>query len=108
MIINYFVILLLTFVAVSYTKTCLGIDGQPVVWWVQLIFPGKLNNGFAYMDDRYAAPSFGIHREKADSVFTGIGRTLSQINTLNLQRLAWNDQTPTGQTSSTKAHSKGV
>jgi hypothetical protein len=66
MIINYLVLLFLTLVIVSHSKTCLGIDGQPVVWWVQLIFPDKLNNGFAYMDDRYVS-SFGIHREKADS-----------------------------------------
>jgi hypothetical protein len=108
MMINYLVVLFLTAVTISNCRTCLGIDSHPVVWWIQLIFPGKLNNGFAYIDDRYAAPFFGIHREKADTEFTAIGKTLSQINILNLQRIAWNDQSPTGQVSSTKAHSKGM
>lgn len=35
-------------------------------------------------------------------------KTLSQINTLEMNSLAWNDQKPNGTMSSVKAHSKGV
>lgn len=34
--------------------------------------------------------------------------TLAQINDLGLDRVAWNDQKPNNQTSSSKAHSKGI
>lgn len=34
--------------------------------------------------------------------------TLLQINSLKLENIAWNDQKPTGQTSTKSAHSKGL
>lgn len=64
--------------------------------------------GFAYFDSSYAAPSFVIHQNRADSESTPMTRTLSQINVLQMNSMAWNDQKPNGTISSVKAHSKGV
>ena len=87
---------------------CLNPNGTVVNWWLQLVFPGSVPGGFAYIDSTYAAPSFVIHSEAADSAGTPMTRTLSQINSLKLESVAWNDEKPDGNTSSTKAHSKGV
>lgn len=73
-----------------------------------MVFPGAVTGGFGYIDSTYAAPSFVVHPEAADSAGTPMTRTLSQINTLKLESVAWNDEQPNGNTSSTKAHSKGV
>lgn len=104
----YWLLLLLLIVQYSKSQVCLGINGEPVTWWVQLIFPGKFSNGFGYMDSTFRTSSLEIHREKADSIATALTRTLNQINNNNFDTVAWNDQWPTGQTSSTKAHSKGL
>lgn len=91
-----------------YANSCLSVDGEYRDWWVQLIFNGNHSNGFAYFDSSFVAPSFVAHTEKADSSGTALARTLVQINDFNLQTIAWNDEWPTGQKSSVKAHSKGV
>lgn len=89
-------------------QQCLNPNGTVVSWWVQLLFPTSVQGGFAYIDNTYAAPSFVIHQEEGDSSKTAMTRTLSQINTLKMSSMAWNDENPNGTTSSTKAHSKGV
>ena len=90
------------------SQTCLDPNGNPVSWWVQLIFPGSVPGGFAYFDSSYTAPSFVIEQQDPDAQTTPMTRTLSQINTINLQSTAWNDEHPSGSKSSSKAHSKGV
>lgn len=68
--------------ALSFSKLCLNPDGESVDWWLQLIFPSNVPGGFAYFDSSYAAPSFVINQNRADSDDTPMTRTLSQINTL--------------------------
>lgn len=63
---------------------CLNPNGTAVNWWLQMVFPGSVPGGFAYIDSTYAAPSFVIHSEAADSAGTPMTRTLSQINSLKL------------------------
>lgn len=77
-------------------------------WWLKLIFPSNVPRGYAYFDSTYAAPSFVINQNYPDSEFSPMTKTLSQINTLEMNSLAWNDQKPNGTMSSVKAHSKGV
>ena len=102
------VFLLSVLLVTVQSQNCLNPSGKPVNWWVQLLFPPSVNSGFAYYDSTYTAPSFVVHPENPDSVNTPMTRTLSQINTMGLQTVAWNDENPNGTTSSTKAHSKGV
>jgi hypothetical protein len=101
-------ILIVVLLATANADQCLNPNGTVVNWWLQMVFPGAVPGGFAYIDSTYAAPSFVIHSEAADSANTPMTRTLSQINTLKLESVAWNDEKPDGNTSSTKAHSKGV
>lgn len=104
---KYCVFLILSILALSNADQCLNPSGTMVSWWVQMIFPGT-TPGYAYFDSTFTAPSFVVHTQLADSAGTAMTRTLSQINTLKLESLAWNDEKPDGTTSSTKAHSKGV
>jgi hypothetical protein len=78
-------------VTIAHTQKCLDNNGRAVTWWVQLLIPGKVQQGFAYFDSSFKAPSFVLFNQKADSSNTPLTRTLSQINLQKLQTLAWND-----------------
>lgn len=73
------------------SQPCLDINGNPVNWWVKLIYPGTVPGGFSYFDSTYAAPSFVSYQQAADSPGTPLYNTLNQINTMGLQTSAWND-----------------
>jgi hypothetical protein len=47
---------------IANSKTCVGIDGRNVAWWVQLIFPGTFENGFGYIDSLSNNSTFAIHK----------------------------------------------
>lgn len=83
--------LLPLFLALSLCNSCIGMDGSSTDWWVQLIFPGKFSNNFAYMDSKHKTPSFTLYPFKADSPQTPLSQTLSQINSMSLEYVAWND-----------------
>lgn len=85
------IVLVLCLIALSNSQPCLDPNGNPVNWWVKLLFPGTVPGGFAYLDSSYAAPSFVIFQEDPDSLNTPLTRTLQQINDMNLQTAAWND-----------------
>ena len=55
--------LLLSFFLSSITQNqhCLNADGNPVAWWVQLVFPGSVPGGFAYFDATFTTSNFVIH-----------------------------------------------
>lgn len=101
-------VLLLSLITLSACQPCLDNNGNPVNWWVKLLFPGSVPGGYAYLDSTFAAPSFVIYQPEPDSPGSAMYNTLNQINTMGLQTSAWNDEMPNGTTSSTKAHSKGV
>lgn len=85
------ILVLLSLIALSNCQPCLDLNGNPVNWWVKLIFPGSVPGGYAYLDSTFAAPSFVIRPESADSPNTPMYNTLNQINTMGLQTSAWND-----------------
>ena len=43
-------------ILVSFSQPCLDPNGNPVSWWVQLLFPGSVPGGFAYIDSNVASP----------------------------------------------------
>lgn len=98
----------LLFVYSATSQQCLDPNGNPVAWWVMLLFPGSVPGGFGYLDSTSTTPQFQIHSEAPDSPGTPLYNTFTQINDMNLQSIAWNDEHPDGKTSSSKAHSKGV
>lgn len=102
------IILVLGLLCASLSQPCLNFQGQPVSWWVQLLFPGSVAEGFAYLDSTFTNSQFEVHSEVPESPTAPLAQTLNQINQMNLQSIAWNDETPAGKTSSTKAHSKAV
>jgi len=102
------ILLLVALLAFANTQSCLDPNGNPVDWWVKLLYPGSVPGGFGYIDSTYTAPSFVLYPNEPDTPGTPLFRTLQQINDQNLQTAAWNDEMPNGTTSSTKAHSKGV
>ena len=85
------VILFIILVSLTNSQSCLDINGNPVNWWVKLIYPGSVPGGFAYFDHTFSAPSFVTYQQGADSTGTPLYNTLNQINTMNLQTSAWND-----------------
>lgn len=92
----------------SHAQPCLDPNGNAVSWWINLIFPGSVPGGFAYFDSTFTSPEFTIYSNPPDSSTAPLTRTLTQINELKLQSVAWNDETPAGKTSSYRAHSKTV
>ena len=51
---------------------------------------------------------FIYYDSKVDAGATALTKTLELINNNNLEHVAWNDEKPSGETSSTYAHSKGL
>jgi hypothetical protein len=88
---KYCVLLIVVLLVGSNADQCLNPSGTMVSWWVQMVFPGGLPAGFAYFDSTFTAPSFVVHTESADAAGTPMTRTLSQINSLKLESVAWND-----------------
>ena len=101
--------LLLLFIAAATADRCLDNSGAEVAWWVMLNTPSSITNtSFGYYDSTMAQNEFVLYSQEASSEGTALGRTLLQINSINLQVIAWNDEKPNGTTSSSLAHSKAV
>ena len=97
------------FFYVGECQKCLNHLGQAVDWWVILKVPPKIGkSGFGYYDSTYSHSSFNYVSLHVDETSTALYNTLQQINTYSLESVAWNDEKPTGQTSTTLAHSKGL
>jgi hypothetical protein len=88
---KFLLFLTLILCARVHSQTCLDINGNPVNWWVKLLYPGSVSGGFGYFDSTYAAPSFVLYPQDPDSLGTPLYNTLNQINVMNLQTSAWND-----------------
>jgi len=89
-------------------QQCRNKAGWRVDWWVMLIFPDSVSTGYAYFDSRFASPTFAVNTDEPDVVGSPLTRTFDQIANLSMYSIAWNDQTPFGTESATKAHSKTV
>ena len=109
MIRSIFIFTLLLHTVVYCDLGCLNHEGVMIEWWVVLKVPASINKtGYGYIDSRSADSKFTIYANPCDSEFTPLWRTLQQINGQPTQVLAWNDEWPNGNTSSTSAHSKAV
>lgn len=107
--INFFFMMLLSFVAIANATKCLNNKGEEVYWWVMLLTPNSISNvHYAYYDSTFVGSSFELFTQDPSEPTSALGRTLTQINTLNLETIAWNDEKPDGSTSSSSAHSKTV
>lgn len=91
-----------------YNQTCLNQNGQAVSWFLQLHNPGSVSLGYFYYDSTFTNDQFLYSSQEPDSTGTALTRTITQLNNLGVKLLAWNDQTPSGSASSTKAHSKSL
>ncbi len=91
------------------TSYCLNSMGQPVSWWVILKVPPRIGkSGYGYYDSTMKSGEFIYLNNSVDLQISPLTQTLAVINQANLERVAWNDEKPNNQTSSTKAHSKGL
>jgi deoxyribonuclease-2 len=95
--------------------SCLDNSGKAVDWWISYKLPKiSMSNtyisegkGFAYMDD--VAPRLEIFQSYISDQTSFLGRTLNQVYKNNgIGRIMWNDETPFGKTTSSRAHAKGV
>ena len=73
-----------------------------------MVFPNSVSTGFAYMDSRFTTANLTVYTQEPDTIGTPLTRTIDQIANLSMQSMLWNDQTPSGQESSVKAHSKSI
>jgi deoxyribonuclease-2 len=96
---------------------CLDNNGKAVDWWVAYKLPklsGNSNHfisdgkGYAYMDEN--SHRLEIFQKVISDESSFIGRTLDQVykNSKDVGRLMWNDETPFGKTTTSRAHAKGV
>lgn len=108
-------ILLLSFILIMVSSTaseqpgCVNAIGQPVSWWVILKVPPMIGvSGYGYYDSNSFSGQFEYVNKSVDLTVSPLTQTLGQINHEQLDRIAWNDEKPNNQTSSSKAHSKGI
>lgn len=100
---------------------CLDPDGKSVDWWIivkagQNITSGSSGFQYAYFDahmDKLATKRLKIASDSIGSISSPVGRTLRQVyeDTAKMSELGWaqyNDQTPSGSTSTYYAHAKGA
>jgi len=105
----YRAVLLLFFLISLNGQTCLKSTGEGVEWWVILKVPPKIGKvGYGYYDSKMRTGKFIYYDSKVDAGATALTKTLELINNNNLEHVAWNDEKPSGETSSTYAHSKGL
>ncbi len=103
------VIAIFAIIVLSNAQNCLKSNGEPVAWWVIMKIPPKIGNiGFGYYDSTMKTSKFAYYDVMVDVGSTPLTKTEEQINSQNLQYVAWNDEKPNGQTSESVAHSKGL
>ena len=101
-------LIVITLIALLHAQTCIGQSGTPVEWWVALKVPPKIGkSGFGYYDSTMKSGRFVYHDVKIDIGTTALTRTIEHLNGQALEQVAWNDEKPTGETSSSSAHAKG-
>jgi deoxyribonuclease-2 len=91
-------------------------SGKAVDWWISYKLPkiSLPNNpiitegkGFAYMDE--SSPRLEIFQSYVSDQTSHLGRTLNQVyKNKGIGRIMWNDETPFGKTTTSRAHAKGL
>jgi len=99
----------LALACVALGQTCVKATGEAVQWWVIFKVPPKIGKtGYGYYDSTMKTGKFIYSDAKVDLGTTPLTKTFDQINSQNLQHVAWNDEKPSGETSSSSAHAKGL
>lgn len=99
----------LVFLRSGQTQYCLNSAGEAVSWWVILKVPPTIgNSGYGYYDSNTKTDQFAFINKTVDLEVSALTQTLGLINKDKLERVAWNDEKPNNQTSSSVAHSKGL
>ena len=104
------IVLYITIALVCQTTSlsCLDQTGQPVAWWVVLKVPPKSGtNSYGYYDSNMKTGQFQYINAMIDLSKSALTYTFDSFNEKEYDRVAWNDEKPNNQTSSTAAHSKG-
>lgn len=63
-------------IQICYTQSCISKNGEPVSWWIQLIYPKTVQDQYAYFDSNFMTNKFQSQSEPADSINTAFHRTL--------------------------------
>lgn len=108
-IVVFAVVCLLALSIGGRAQSCLNSSGLPVAWWIVLKVPPTIgNSGYGYYDSNSNSGQFTFVSKTIDLDVSPLTQTLGLINKDKLERVAWNDEKPDGQTSSTSAHAKGL
>ena len=100
---------LIFLLTLTLSQSCLSQDGKPVAWWVVIKVPPKTGHyGYGYYDSTMKTATFIYHSNRIDQGNTPLTYTFTEINSLKMEHIAWNDEKPTGEVSSSVAHSKGI
>jgi hypothetical protein len=85
-------IILACLISTLLAQSCLKADGEAVTWWVILKVPQKTGRiGYGYYDSKMKTGHFIYYDAKVDVGITPLTKTTEQINTKNLDHVAWND-----------------
>lgn len=108
-LISIVLLLIVVLLGKLQAQNCLNSAGEPVLWWVVLKVPPTIgNSGYGYYDSNMLNGQFLFTTKTIDLDVSPLTQTFSLINKDKLERVAWNDEKPNNQTSSTLAHSKGL
>lgn len=78
-------------------QNCLNASGLPVAWWIVLKVPPTIgNSGYGYYDSNTNTGQFTFINKTIDLDVSPLTQTLGLINKDKLERVAWNDEKPTG------------
>lgn len=84
------VIAIFAIIVLSNAQNCLKSNGEPVAWWVIMKIPPKIGNiGFGYYDSTMKTSKFAYYDVMVDVGSTPLTKTEEQINSQNLQYVAW-------------------
>jgi deoxyribonuclease-2 len=89
-------------------------SGAPVDWWIIYKFPEEAKTApsgtsYAYMDaNTYTSGQWKISTKSLDDSSSSLSSTLDPIYSNPSGYIMWNDESPSGHKTSTKAHAKGL
>eukprot|EP00029_Vermamoeba_vermiformis_P013589 TRINITY_DN850_c0_g1_i1.p1 TRINITY_DN850_c0_g1~~TRINITY_DN850_c0_g1_i1.p1 ORF type:complete len:384 (-),score=34.65 TRINITY_DN850_c0_g1_i1:40-1119(-) len=88
--------------------------GAPVDWWITYKFPEEAKNSesgtsYAYMDaNTYTSSQWKISTKSLDDSDSALSATLDPFYSNPTGYIMWNDESPDGHKTSSKAHAKGL
>ncbi len=55
---SFFILVLSCLLWSSIAQSCIDRNGQPISWWIQLIYPKTLPSYYAYFDSKFTTNKF--------------------------------------------------